>query len=85
MMDFENHMMLTLRCLCKNITAVSLKLTNTVKHPKVLTSLKTEKQLLFEWLRTINNHSCRCTDYERVLRYDREGMEVQTLAHTRMT
>ena len=55
-MDFENHIMFTLRCLKKDITQLSLKCMNTVGTSKILSIIKkAEMELMNEQIRTINN------------------------------
>ena len=76
MADFKNHRGFMLRCLDSNIIPVSLKLKRNIKTPKAISiKKKTERALLNERVRTINNtikmlecqcHTCR-TELFRVL------------------
>ena len=56
MANFKNHRRFLLRCLDKNIIPVSLKLRSNIKTPKAIQIIrKTERTLLNERIRTINN------------------------------
>ena len=76
MADFKNHRRFSLRCLDSHIITVSLRLKSNIKTPKALNIIrKTEKALLNERVRTINNtiempehqsHTCK-TELSRVL------------------
>ena len=55
MVEFKNHRFL-LKCLDSNIIPVSLRLKHDIRTPKALSIIrKTEKALLNERIRTINN------------------------------
>ena len=76
MVDFKNHRRFMLRCLDSNTIPVSLRLKSNIKTPKAISIIKkTERALLNERVRTINNtiemlehqcHTCR-TELTRVL------------------
>ena len=76
MVDLKNHRRFSLRCLDSNTFPVSLRLKSNIKTPKALNIIrKTEKALLNERIRTINNtqemlehqsHTCK-TELSRVL------------------
>ena len=82
MADFKNHRRFTLRCLDNNIIPVSLRLKSNIRTPRAINIIKkTERALLNERIRTINNtietlehqcHTCR-SDLNKVL--DQEIME----------
>ena len=56
MADFKNHRRFLLRCLDNNLIPVSLKLRSNLKTPKAIKIIKkTERALLNERIRTINN------------------------------
>ena len=56
MADFKNHRRFMLRCLCKGLTPVSIRLKSTVRTPKgIYTVRKAEKMLMNEIIRSINN------------------------------
>ena len=56
MADFKNHRRFLLRCLDNNIITVSLKVKSSLKTPKAIKIIrKTERALLNERIRTINN------------------------------
>ena len=80
MADFKNHRRFTLRCLDSSIIPVSLRLKSDIKTPKAMSVIKkTERALLNERVRTINNiemlecqcHTCK-TELSKVL--DQETM-----------
>ena len=56
MVDFSNHRRFTLRCLSKNLIAVSARLKSIFKTPKSKEIIrKAERALLNEQVRSINN------------------------------
>ena len=56
MADFKNHRRFLLRCLDNNVFPVSLKLRSNLKTSKAIQVIrKTERALLNERIRTINN------------------------------
>ena len=56
MADYRNHKRAMLRCIKASITPVSCKLKNPLKTKKSYNIIhKAEKQLLYEWVRNINN------------------------------
>ena len=52
---FQNHRIFSLRCLKEDIIPVSVKLKSNIRTPKARATKKTEKSLLNERIRSINN------------------------------
>ena len=56
MVNFRNHRRVTLKCIKTSITLVNCKLKNSLKSGRSYNIIpKTEKQLLYEQIRNINN------------------------------